>query len=219
MAGRAFRFFARDVPRWVAPGDGLLARHWATLAAPMTRCAVHVAFGLLAACGGSDAQCVIDTDCPLFQRCERNRCIALGPTDAGRREGGLDASVEGGRTDGPVDDGRTESSIDGPPADGPTDGARCPTVAGEYIVSASSMACPGSLLSGSPSVTVSAGEDACLLGLSGAIAGSARIDAEGNLSDLMLATDEGPLRCAGSYAGGAFSLSCVGGCDVTLMRR
>ncbi|MBW2460228.1 MAG: hypothetical protein JRH11_01195 [Deltaproteobacteria bacterium] len=34
-----------------------------------------------AACGGSDAQCVIDTDCPLFNRCMAQQCVPLGGGD------------------------------------------------------------------------------------------------------------------------------------------
>ncbi len=43
-------------------------------------------------CGGSDAQCLIDTDCPLFQRCAQSACVPVdlpgGPIT--RRDAGLD---------------------------------------------------------------------------------------------------------------------------------
>ncbi|RLB53072.1 MAG: hypothetical protein DRJ42_12930 [Deltaproteobacteria bacterium] len=43
------------------------------------------------ACGGSDAQCVIDTDCPLFNRCMDQQCVPLGggDTDSGTADSGV----------------------------------------------------------------------------------------------------------------------------------
>lgn len=51
---------------------------------------------------GSDAECAIDTDCPVFSRCEANRCVPLGAVmDAGMREGG---AGEAGLPDGSAPD-------------------------------------------------------------------------------------------------------------------
>lgn len=51
------------------------------------------------ACGGSDAQCVIDTDCPLFNRCMDEQCVPVGGGD-------VDSSTDSG----PVDSGTVDSS-------------------------------------------------------------------------------------------------------------
>jgi hypothetical protein len=70
--------------------------------------------GLGTGCG-SDAECVIDSDCPaLAQRCEANRCVPLGePRDLGTPDMG-----DGGERDGAVRDGSTDGSTDdGGPAD------------------------------------------------------------------------------------------------------
>jgi hypothetical protein len=53
----------------------------------------------IAGCGGDE--CVYDTDCPLFTRCDMGSCHALGGRDAG-----ADASrPDGGSTDGGTDGG------------------------------------------------------------------------------------------------------------------
>ncbi len=62
--------------------------------------------GLGTGCG-SDAECVIDSDCPsLAQRCEANRCVPLGgPVDLGMPDAGpRDGAVRDGSTDGAAGD-------------------------------------------------------------------------------------------------------------------
>ena len=60
---------------------------------------------LFAACGGSDAQCVIDTDCPLFNRCSAQQCVPVGG-DAGVDTGTpTDSSVDTSVTDTGMDSG------------------------------------------------------------------------------------------------------------------
>ncbi len=62
---------------------------------------------LTAACGGSDAQCVIDTDCPVFNRCMAEQCVPVGggdaavdtgvPTDSGPPDGSpMDSAADTG---------------------------------------------------------------------------------------------------------------------------
>jgi hypothetical protein len=58
---------------------------------------------VLAGCGGDE--CVYDTDCPLFMRCDMGSCQVLGGRDAGpdagpRRDGG---GTDGGGSDAGVD--------------------------------------------------------------------------------------------------------------------
>ncbi len=59
----------------------------------------------LLSCGGSDAQCVVDTDCDLFQRCSAAHCVPVGDYDGGTS--GRDAALDGHRADdsGPSDGG------------------------------------------------------------------------------------------------------------------
>ena len=58
---------------------------------------------------GDDAECAIDTDCPVFQRCNAdNQCVAIGVPDAevdagdASADGGMDA--EAGMMDGDIPD-------------------------------------------------------------------------------------------------------------------
>jgi hypothetical protein len=83
-----------------------------------------LSLGLFAVLGwsagcGSDAECVIDSDCPaLAQRCEANRCVPLGePRDLGTPDMG-----DGGVRDGAVRDGATDGAAGdaGAPDAGPT---------------------------------------------------------------------------------------------------
>jgi hypothetical protein len=87
--------------------------------------------GLGTGCG-SDAECVIDSDCPsLAQRCEANRCVPLGgPVDLGMPDMG-----DGGVRDGAVRDGST----DGATGDaGPVDAGPAATRVGIVLAQSSS---------------------------------------------------------------------------------
>lgn len=71
-----------------------------------------VALGLLgiaaAACGGDDApQCILDTDCPLGQRCSSDKCVQRGAP--ARRDSG----PTGGEA-GVPDTGVTDSGVPDP---------------------------------------------------------------------------------------------------------
>lgn len=59
---------------------------------------------------GSDAECELDTDCPLFQACSDERCVPIGadsgaPTDGGGMDGGRDGGRDGGGEDAGEDAG------------------------------------------------------------------------------------------------------------------
>jgi hypothetical protein len=57
---------------------------------------VLIAAGLLAGCGGSGRECLLDTDCDLGFRCEMEQCLPLGGVDSGMdggRDGGSDGDV------------------------------------------------------------------------------------------------------------------------------
>jgi hypothetical protein len=60
----------------------------------------------VAACGGSDAQCVIDTDCPLFNRCMAQQCVPIG----GGGDAAMDSSVP--MDSSPGDSAPTDSAVD-----------------------------------------------------------------------------------------------------------
>lgn len=90
-----------------------------------------LAFG---GCGDDAPQCLLDTDCPLGQRCAEERCVERG-TAAPRRDGG--AGTDGGATDGgpavdsglpPVDSGfpDLDSGFPPPPPPPPPDDGGLP---------------------------------------------------------------------------------------------
>jgi hypothetical protein len=90
----------------------------------------------LVACGGSDAQCVIDTDCPLFNRCMAEQCVPIGTsTDAA-----MDSSV-------PTD----SSPGDSAPADSAMDTG--PTIVGTGTVVVSQSPLPMAMFSHSLSAS------------------------------------------------------------------
>jgi len=68
----------------------------------------------LTGCGGDDPDCVIDTDCPLFQRCQAGACVDLGALDGGGDAAVDAARPEGGMDSGPDDDGGVDA---GPPVE------------------------------------------------------------------------------------------------------
>ncbi len=91
---------------------------------------------VLAACGSS-SECVIDTDCPLDQRCSAKKCVPVGARDAGSAdgstEGGMDGAVEGGVGDGAVDASPDGALLDGALPDAAAAGA-CGNPADQSIV-------------------------------------------------------------------------------------
>ncbi len=72
---------------------------------------VPALLGLLAGCG-SDAECVIDSDCAsLAQRCEANRCVPLGGPSIDLGVGDMgDAGVRDAATDGATDGAAGDAS-------------------------------------------------------------------------------------------------------------
>jgi len=90
--------------------------------------------GLSAGCG-SDAECVIDSDCPrLAQRCEANRCVPLG----GLRDLGTADMGDGGVRDGAVRDGATDGAAGDAGDAGPVDAGPSATRVGFVLAQSSS---------------------------------------------------------------------------------
>jgi hypothetical protein len=175
---------------------------------------------LVAACSGTDAECVIDTDCPLFQRCARQKCVSVGggpaPRDAGREGGSGEGGVRDGATEGgPIDGSRSDATDDDAMS---SDAPACPDLVGSYAVTSISGSCADLAMSAAVMVTV--GSDPCLVGFSGAIAGGGTVGPEGDLiPPLTIMTSGGTmLTCAGSFTGGTISLNCTPDCLVALTR-
>ena len=162
-------------------------------------------------------ECVIDTDCPLFQACSRHKCISLGgatPRDGGREGGSGEGGVRDGATEGgPMDGSRSDATDEDATA---SDAAACPDLVGSYTVTSIMGSCAD--VSMGASINVSSASDPCLVGFSVAIAGGASVSADGDVMPTIMTTGGTMLMCSGSFTSGTISLSCLPDCFMALTR-